>query len=431
MSKDSKNAPVTPAEFAALIEPLAPAGPLTVAVSGGADSMALLCLAAAWGKRPLTAITVDHGLRAESAEEARRVKAWAAKLGVAHVTLAWTGEKPKANIQAAARAARYGLLADWCREAKAEALLLAHNLDDQAETVLLRLARGSGVNGLAAMAPATRLRGVTLLRPLLNVSRARIEATLEALGQPWLEDPSNEDTRFARVRLRKARAVLAEAGLTPERLAATARRMARARAALEAHTEALLEKCAQTNSAGFCTLDVQSLSAAPEEIGLRALARVVMAVGGLDLTPRLERLERLYTRLSDGSLGRGATLGGCRIVPKKGTKAAGDCLVLREAAAVAPEPMMVKPGDEALWDHRFRVRLAGKTAPGTVMALGHAGLAAIREARAEAYALPASVRPTLPSLWQEGRLAAVPHLGFINPALGLQPGFFSAEFIGI
>ncbi len=188
------------------MEPLAPAGPLAVAVSGGADSMALLCLAARWGKRPLTALTVDHGLRAESAEEARRVKGWAEAQGVPHVTLAWRGEKPKANLQAAARAARYGLLAQWCRDARVEGLLLAHTLDDQAETVLLRLARGSGVNGLAAMAPATRLRGVTLLRPLLGISRARIVATLEALRQPWIEDPSNEDTRFARVRLRKARA---------------------------------------------------------------------------------------------------------------------------------------------------------------------------------------------------------------------------------
>jgi tRNA(Ile)-lysidine synthase len=431
MKHSDHSQPIAPEEFAALMEPLAPKGPLAVAVSGGADSMALLCLAARWGKHPLTALTVDHGLRAESAEEARRVKAWAAALGVAHVTLVWRGEKPKANLQAAARAARYGLLADWCREAGAQGLLLAHTLNDQAETVLLRLARGSGVNGLAAMAPVTQLRGIVLLRPLLGVSRARILATLRALGQDWIEDPSNDNARFARVRLRKAQAVLADAGLTPERLAATATRMARARAALETHTTALLESCAQWDSAGFCALDTQTLAAAPEEIGLRALARIVMAVGGLDVTPRLERLERLYARLCKASLGRGATLGGCRIIPDSRARRRGSHLVLREAAAIAAQPLPLAPGEEMLWDHRFRIRLAGETAPGTVKALGQGGLALVRQEKGQALALPAPVRPTLPSLWRNGRLAAVPHLGFTNPSLGLPPGAFSAEFIGI
>jgi tRNA(Ile)-lysidine synthase len=197
----------------------------------------------------------------------------------------------------------------------------------------------------------------------------------------------------------------------------------------------LLEKCAHWDSAGFCTLDGQTLAAAPEEIGLRALARIVMAVGGLDLTPRLERLERLYARLCDASLGRGATLGGCRIVPEGKARRAGSYLVLREAAAIAAEPVPLAPGEEAIWDRRFRIRLAGDAAPGTVMALGQAGLALLRQVRAHERALPAPapapVRPTLPSLWQDGRLAAVPHLGFTNPSLGLAPTVFSAEFIGI
>jgi tRNA(Ile)-lysidine synthase len=430
MNKKAHSQAVSPEEFAALIEPLVPEGPLAVAVSGGPDSMALLRLAAAWGERPLTALTVDHGLRAESAEEARRVKAWVAALGVPHVTLVWRGEKPKANLQARARAARYGLLAQWCREAGVKNLLLAHTLDDQAETVLLRLARGSGVNGLAAMAPVTERRGLRLVRPLLGMSRARILATLNAFGQPWIEDPSNADLRFARARLRKAKAVLFDAGLTPERLAATARRMARARAALETATATLLEKCADTHRAGFCTLDVQALAAAPEEIGLRALARIIMAVGGLELTPRLERLEQLYRRLCTQTLGRGATLGGCRIIPATKPGNAGLCLVLREAAAVAALPQPLVPGQETLWDHRFRVRLEAESGGGEVMALGRSGLAQLHD-REGLTTLPACVRPTLPSLWCQGKLAAVPHLGFADPALGPWARAFSAEFIGI
>jgi tRNA(Ile)-lysidine synthase len=303
-------------------------------------------------------------------------------------------------------------------------------LDDQAETVLLRLARGSGVNGLAAMADVTELRGLRLVRPLLGISRARILATLAAFGQPWIEDPSNADLRFVRARLRKAKAVLLDAGLTPERLAATAKRMARARAALETHTAALLDKCAEPHRAGFCTLDVQALTAAPEEIGLRALARIIMAVGGLDLTPRLDRLERLYVRLCTQKLGRGTTLGGCRIIPAAKPVTGGLCLVLREAAAIAAQPQRLMPGKESLWDRRFRVRLDTESEGGEVMALGRSGLAQLRDREGLA-PLPACVRPTLPSLWRQGKLAAVPHLGFADPALGPWARAFSAEFIGI
>lgn len=430
MKEPRAAAPVTVAELAQRLEPLLDGvpGALALAVSGGADSMALLCLAAAWGKRPLTALTVDHGLRAESAEEARRVKEWAEARGVAHVTLAWRGEKPKSNLQAKARAARYGLLAEWCRTAHVAGLLLAHTLDDQAETVLLRLARGSGVNGLAAMAPATPLRGIRLLRPLLDVPHQRLEATLKALGQPWLDDPSNADARFTRVRLRKARAVLEEAGLTAERLAATAQRMARAREALEAATQALLQRAARFDDAGFCALDTRALCAAPEEIGLRALARVVMAVGGQDVTPRLARLERLYAKLKSGGL-QAATLAGCHI-RRAGKAQEEGVLVLREEAAVAPEPLPLEPGQEALWDHRFRLRLDGAAAAGTVTALGRGGLAQLRAEMPVLPKLPFPVAPTLPALWREGRLVACPHLGFARPALGVAPGAFAAAFIG-
>ncbi len=185
---------------------------LLLAVSGGSDSTALLVLAARWAKRlkrppKLTAITIDHGLRSESAREAAAVKRLARRLGVPHRTLRWRGDKPKSGLQEAARIARYRLLAEAAARAGYEHVLTAHTLDDQAETVLFRLARGSGLTGLAGMAQASVLpvgaeTAFFLVRPLLHVSKARLVATLKAAGIDHSEDPTNRDPRYARTRLR-------------------------------------------------------------------------------------------------------------------------------------------------------------------------------------------------------------------------------------
>ncbi|WP_119423020.1 tRNA lysidine(34) synthetase TilS, partial [Desertibaculum subflavum] len=201
---------------------------LAVAVSGGADSLALVLLAQGWtaaqGGR-LLALTVDHGLRPEAAREALQVKRWLAARGVAHRTLRWRGPKPKANLAAAAREARYALLFAACRRARFRALAVAHHREDQAETFLLRLGRGSGVDGLAAMAPVSERDGIALLRPLLDMPRDRLRAALAAAGQDWIEDPGNADPARARTAVRALLPALAAAGLPPVRIAATAARM--------------------------------------------------------------------------------------------------------------------------------------------------------------------------------------------------------------
>jgi len=186
---------------------------LVLAVSGGSDSTALLVMAARWAKqlkkrRPkLLAVTIDHGLRAESAREAAAVKRLARELGVPHRTLSWRGNKPKTGLQETARLARYVLLAQAALREGYEHVLTAHTLDDQAETVLFRLARGSGVTGLAGMAyasplPAGRQGTIFLVRPLLHVAKSRLVATLKAAGVGHDYDPSNSDPRFTRTRLR-------------------------------------------------------------------------------------------------------------------------------------------------------------------------------------------------------------------------------------
>lgn len=415
--------PVSAQEFAALAEPLAPRGPLAVAVSGGSDSMALLHLAHRWAQahgHPLCAVTVDHRLRPESAEEAAWVARQATALGCPHTTLVWEGRKPSSNLQAAARAARYRLLRAWAADQGFAGILLAHTLDDQAETFLLRLARGSGVDGLSAMAPRVDRNGRTWVRPLLSVSRLRLRATLFAQGVQWREDPSNANRAFARARMRALMPSLANEGADARRLAATARRMARARAALDAATEALLAEMAAFAEGGFAQVTLAPLRTAPEDIGLRALARILRAVGGQELPLRLERLERLYASVAEGRLERGRTLAGCRLVPRGPAK--DRLLVMREVAKLPPEPVAWRPGTQGVWDGRFLISLAPNGPQGSVVgALGAGG----RDLAAPSW-IPALVRPTLPSLWVDGCLAAVPHLAYRHP--GLSPGAFRATF---
>ena len=411
---DTPERPLGGDEFAALLGALAPGPRLAVACSGGADSLALSLLAAAWAKaqgRELVALTVDHGLRADSAAEAETVGAWLAARGIAHHVLRWSGPKPKANRAARAREARYRLLAAFCRGRRIADLLLAHHLEDQAETFLLRLGRGSGVDGLAAMAPQTTREGIRLLRPLLGVPKARLRAHLRAAGQGWIEDPSNADPASARARLRGLAATFAAEGLTARRLAATAARMGRVRAALEEATGRLLAEAARLDPAGFCRLDPTPLAAAPAEIGLRALARILLAVSGTAHPARLNRLERLYGALIGGRLGGGATLQGCRILPRQG-----GVLVCREARD--PAPLALAANTVALWDGRFQVALEGAGATGAealvVAALGAAGYDRIKDAIAPVRraAMPAPARASLPTLWNAQGVIAVPHLGF-------------------
>jgi tRNA(Ile)-lysidine synthase len=182
---------------------------VAVAVSGGSDSMALLRLVEEWrkqqnGPRDIFALTVDHGLRCESADEANQVSRWCEALQIPHHVLKWLGEKPASGIQAKARAARYDLMSQWCRDARVPVLMTAHTADDQAETVAMRRQRTLSDRSLAAIWPENEWRGVKLLRPLLNERRQTLRSYLSALTQAWLDDPSNENEAFERIRVRHA-----------------------------------------------------------------------------------------------------------------------------------------------------------------------------------------------------------------------------------
>ncbi len=415
-------APIATVEFDRMMTPLGPferPPEIAVAVSGGADSMALALLVDGWVRcraGRLTALVVDHGLRADSREEAARVAAWLAARDVVAVVLTWSGPKPTTDIQARARAARYRLLGEWCRGAGVLHLLLAHHRDDQAETVLLRLERHSGPDGLAAMAAVVETPDARYLRPLLATPKARLYATLEASGQPWVEDPSNRDIVFARGRLRALMPVLADEGVTAERLSRMAAALGRARGVVDTAVAALLADAVAPHPAGFCRLDPVRYAGAPAEIARRALARIVQCVGGGEYAPRSDRLERLHGALAEGSLRRGRTLGGCRILPRRD-----GVLICREPAAAAEESVL-EAGGSVRWDGRFTLRAtaAPGRAPGRFMVrkLGHDGwrAAVARHPALRKTAIPAAVRPGLPAIYDLDGLLAVPHLGFMRTA---------------
>jgi tRNA(Ile)-lysidine synthase len=278
--------PVTPGEAAVLFADLKECPSLILAVSGGPDSTALMALAARWraslrrGPR-LVAVTVDHGLRPGTAGEARAVKRLAGRIGVEHRTVRWLGPKPSTGIQEAARRHRYRLLAAAARRVGARHILTAHTRDDQAETVLFRLARGSGLTGLAGMSRITSCEHVVLVRPFLGLAKARLLATLKAADIGYVEDPTNADPRFARARLRRIMPTLSAEGLDASRLARLARRLARADRALQIQSDEAFSRLAARSDSqrGRIRLDLPGYCALPTEIALRVLATAVATLG--------------------------------------------------------------------------------------------------------------------------------------------------------
>jgi len=292
-----------------LLAPLLRAGRVLLAISGGPDSTALLKLAADWraadpARPQIFAATIDHGLRPESQGEAQDVAALAQRLGIPHAILVWEGERPTSRLQEKARAARYRLLVAHAREIGADCIVTAHHADDQAETVLMRMARGSGIAGLAGMRPVAILDGLSLVRPLLDIPKSGLLAFCHAQGLAVAEDASNINPRYARVRFRLLADTLAGQGLTARRLAQLAQRAARADDALAAMAQTLAKEAVTRGPEG-ASVNFRALLAGPEEAGLRVL---IAEVENLSVAPlRLQRLESAFERLAQ-ALHRGESL---------------------------------------------------------------------------------------------------------------------------
>jgi tRNA(Ile)-lysidine synthase len=417
---------VTDEEFAAALDRIGgfEARPfIAVAVSGGPDSMALMLLADRWARRRggrACALTVDHGLRPESGEEARIVAEWVGAYGIPQKTLIWAGDKPKAGLQEAAREARYRLLAGWCHAQGCLHLLTAHHREDQAETHLIRRRAGSGIDGLAGMSVVRELDGCRLLRPLLAIPRARLAALLAAERQPFLRDPSNADPAFERSRLRMGRQ-LADAQGVGAAIDAS-RASGRARIERERLLHRALARVAALHPAGFAVVDPAALRALDAELADGVLARIAATIGVARYPARRARLARLREGLS-AAPERARTFGGCRFVPWRSR-----LLVLRELAGAEP-PVRLEAGERRFWDRRFTASLPSTADRGfTLGYLGQCGigLSGIRHVGG-AGDLPRLVYPVLPALWDEEGLAAVLSLGYRRmpepalPVLGLRP----------
>jgi len=370
-------------------------GRLGVAVSGGSDSLALLHLLHDWNRVPLAAVTVDHGLRPGSAGEAAHVAAVCAGLDIRHDVLEWVGWDGKGNLQDQARRTRYSMMADWARERGLDAVALGHTMDDQAETVLMRLAREAGVDGLSGMAPSVVRHGTTFCRPLLDARREDLREDLRARRVRWADDPSNEDAVFERVRVRQALAALEQAGVGVDRIAGSADHLREARDAL-AEVAADFARERVKSVAGDLIFDRTLLNRQPAEIRRRLLVGALKWVSSAQYPPRQEALADL-----EAAIGRGenATLHGCRIMTSDFT-----LRITREAKAVEG---LSGPTD-ASWDVRWR--LEGPHAPDlSIRALGEA-LKDCPDWRATR--LPRATLLASPAVWRGETLVAAPVAGF-------------------
>jgi tRNA(Ile)-lysidine synthase len=400
-----------------LFRGLADARGLVLAVSGGPDSTALMVLVARWDERPPTlVISVDHGLRPQASEEARLASANATKLGLKARVLKAPERYESGNLQDWARRTRYRLLAQAARENGFDTIVTAHHRDDQAETFLLRLARGSGVFGLAAMAEENCVEGVRVVRPLLAVARETLGEIAKASRLLTVSDPSNVDLRFDRVRMRELMPALAKEGLTPARLSETAGRMRRAAAALDHFARRLLIENFQVDRFGVVRGDATALAKVPEEVSLRALALLLQAVGGAEYTPELESITAFREAiLAPAPTGIKRTLHGTVVDVRRAALVA-----RREWGRTGLASVSVQGETSIIWDRRFEVcvpRLSGALEVGP---LGRA------QRRLSSEAADRVTLQTLPGLFRNGTLAATP-AGVIAEESGVPVVLLKAE----
>lgn len=353
MSDDQS--PISASEARSLFADWRSVPALVLAVSGGPDSVAMLWLMARWrralkhGPR-LVAVTVDHQLRSEARREAADVKRLACELGVEHRTLRWGGVKPETGVPAAARGARYALLLKAARQCRAAHILTAHTRDDQAETVLMRMARGSGIAGLGAMARQSPREGAIILRPLLDVPKARLLATLDEAKVPYALDPTNKDARYTRPRLRALMPLLAAEGCDARNLARLAGRLGRANAALELMVDGAERFLTIRNGGrpqpGF---DFGAFAGMPEEVRIRVLLRAIGRIA-TEGAPELGKVEALLEAIDAAGPGSARSVAHGRL---RQTLAGAVITVARGRILIEPAPPRRSPG---------RAKRTGRTA---------------------------------------------------------------------
>lgn len=349
--------------FDALMNAFAPferAPHVAVGVSGGADSMALAILLSDWAQRQggsVTALIVDHGLRPESGAEAQSVSNELAALGIENKILRWASDDVMTGVQFKARHARYALMETWCKQANVLHLAVAHHADDQAETVLMRMQKGSGSDGLSGMPETRELKHCRLLRPLLNVRKQALVRFLDDRGVSWVHDPSNDDPKYARTVIRSG---IVNDNVDIDGVATSATRYARVRDVAETAAARWLARYADLKPSGYLGLNRAALMDAAEDTRLRVLSRAATAIGGKTYPPAISASERLYDHLVDG---RAATLSGSLFTVKKDA-----VMVFREMRNLPTAQSFVGP--EILWDGRFSIVSHGDNLKLKIVAFG-------------------------------------------------------------
>mmetsp|Transcript_28668 Transcript_28668/g.54115 ORF Transcript_28668/g.54115 Transcript_28668/m.54115 type:complete len:416 (+) Transcript_28668:2824-4071(+) len=369
---------------------------LGVAVSGGGDSVALLAVLVAYAKErnvDLHVVTVDHGVRAEAKQEISFVTDLCARWELPHHVEYWTGWNGEGNFQANARDARYELMADWAYANEIGHIALGHTADDQAETFVMRLARGAGVDGLSAMSPRRINYGITWIRPFLQVERAALRTYLQAARLSWCEDPSNENRDYDRIKVRDALTVLGTLGITVDGLVQVAHHMTKAREALDWQTFLTAREVASIQS-GTVALDRRRFFTQPDEIARRLLVHSVTWVSGSDYAPRGQTVARALAAVRSGQT---TTLGGCQVEMDGAV-----IWVFREHNAV--RHTVCEVGET--WDDRWLIDGPDDDPEMEVRALGFEALSDLDDWRA--LGLPRASLAASPSVWYRDTLIAAP-----------------------
>ena len=394
---------------------------IAIAVSGGGDSIALTYFAHEWARAnggQITVLTVDHGLRSDSRSEAERVGGWINALGITHQILNWQGVKPKSRIQAMARNARYRLMDDWCKDNGVLHLLVAHNENDQAETYLMRKEHGSGPDGLAAMSQILELSHCRLLRPLLAENTQNLRHFLMVQNAKWVEDPSNQNPIFERVRMRLH---IKDEKISCLDVATTAAQFGKSRLRNSRALSALIAFGVQLSPLGFAYVNLSVLTNASSDDIMRLFARVLMTVGGRSYAPSRTQLEFLVGKLLNNSASS-VTGGGCQVIHKRD-----GFLVAREKRGL-PLPVLVAPKETIHWDHRFKMTFG----EGLSLSNGNVFVRALEDqdwaevklhiGKSQQKKIKAVIRHSLPALCDDTGVFAVPHFGFFRKDIAVDQG---------
>ena len=384
----------------------APIGDIGLAVSGGGDSLALLYLSADWaiknGRRVKSA-TVDHGLRSESQSECAYVKELSGELLIEHTTLNWL-ENPSGNMQKSARDARHRLLTQWATENNLSVVLLGHTLEDNAETIMIRLIRGSGIDGLTGISKSIKINNLAIFRPLLEISRENLRNYLTFKNVTWIDEPSNLDERFQRVKIRKLFPQLLDLGLTPSKLVGIAQHMARAKEAINSEVLGFARNSVKQKAWGDLEIDQEAFMELSAEYQFRLLSAALRWISGNVYRPRLRSLKMLLNSLIEPEKFSGFSLMGCIIKCRRGT-----IVLTREFSALPKQQTIQKT--EFIWDKKWNVKVDPCTVSLLMIGpLGQNGLAQIKmENRGS---IPFNALKTSVALFKKDQVHCVPMLSY-------------------